>query len=181
MSYGNNFSNDQSDIPTGDQSGFNQSGPGGYGASDLDNQQDFSSTGGQGNMGGAQPGMDQSLDQSAGFGQPGGGMGAGQYDSTGSGAGQGGFTSSDQYGQGGQTGAGYESGLGGQGDQYGQSGDQYQSGNTMGSQGQGKVSAGDKILGGMEKMAGKVTRNPGLQEKGINRSTPGDNLGDGNY
>ncbi|KAJ7069282.1 hypothetical protein C8F01DRAFT_511640 [Mycena amicta] len=39
--------------------------------------------------------------------------------------------------------------------------------------GTGKPSVGDKIVGGAEKLAGSMTKNPGLKEKGIERKQGG--------
>jgi len=36
-----------------------------------------------------------------------------------------------------------------------------------------KPSAGDKIIGGLEKAAGKMTKNQGMAEKGADRATGG--------
>ncbi|KAF7791468.1 hypothetical protein EIP86_002484 [Pleurotus ostreatoroseus] len=58
--------------------------------------------------------------------------------------------------------SGAQTGTGGFNDDYGNTG-------TGGQTGQQKPSMGDKVMGGMEKLAGKVTRNEGMVERGQER------------
>jgi len=139
-----------------DSGGFGGSGTGqagGYGG--RSGQEQFSSGGGQGESENNQGLPSQGLGGETGSKLY--GSGGADADDFGSRPGQSGaYGSSDSSARGsGAAGTGY-----GDDDNYG----------TTGS----KPKAGDKILGGLERAAGKAMNKPSLEERGINRST-GDN------
>jgi len=79
------------------------------------------------------------------------------------------------------TGEGFMGGNDNVGGGYGSSGTGAAGGYDQDSYGSGgartgtKPSAGDKIMGGLEKAAGKMTKNQGMAEKGAERASGGDN------
>lgn len=140
------------------QTGSNQfGGAGDTDSSAWDNSQGQGGFGGQGGLGGQ--GRQQRSDD---FGGQGGG-----FDSNSTSQGQGGYQNQSSAGVGGnQSDSGYGGGNNPDDSRYaaeGAYGDQSNTGKKPG--------FGDKLMGGLEKVAGKTTRNPGMVERGEDRKT----------